>query len=99
MAKKKSGNKPHGTIVPKSKKESEPQLGIFALGLRKDEVSHFIGLYRKFKKSLEWIIKHPERADKATRERFFSTVVEPMDNVWEKMSSDTRQTLIRRKVV
>jgi len=96
----KPSNQPHGTFVLRNKrKKGEPQRGLFGLGLPQEEVARFIALYRKFKESLKWVIEHPDKLDDATRERFFSKVIEPMDSFWEKMSIDTRQTLIRRKAV
>lgn len=93
-------NLSHGVFVLKTKKKNgEPQPGLFGLGLPKEEVTRFMRLYRKFQESLKWVIEHPDQVDDATRERFFSKVVDPMDSFWEKMSLDTRQTLIRRKAV
>lgn len=96
MAKRKSKAR---TGNPKARAESEPLLGLLALGLREDQVAHFLVLYRKFQESWNWVLEHPDQLNKALEERFFSTVVEPMDDAWEQMSLDTRLTLIRRKVV
>ena len=84
-------------MILKSKGSSD--LGISTLGLPKKLLAPFMALHRKFKVSLEWILLNPDKLDEETVNRFFEKVVAPMDTAWEKMPSDLRLTLIRRKAV
>lgn len=64
-----------------------------------DQEQKFKKLYHKFKESDRWILDHPNEFNEDLLNRFFTKIVQPLEEAWEQLGSITQGRLMKKGVV